>query len=834
VVINIEDNRVNKFKIYPQPNTTIVFNDFNDLNLLDLSLFSQFSSMGELSYSTDPLTILLPDGQKLVFPTVPDLMSISAANFGFSSSHFDDDGTSSSSSNPFAGNSERSRVLTASLFALLGLFALLTFLSFYYCRAWFLKKFQDQTKRKIAEMFQALPPRPLPRKLRIHPDEDLELGDRRYSSCSSLSSSSLSGHSSIAVPERIVIETDEERGSSDVSSSSFSAHGSTNPDENALDPVALMMSFYSVSSSVGSSSQSSRDPDYRPFEFDSEISCSSVSSSSADLPTENDRDGVHSDVTCTTSISSSSRSDHNESSEDDEEEDDENDLLSSAAVLPAPLEEILAAPREEVPPVGGAVVVTSLSEWDDLPIFRRQVAFRSRDMWNPDEDDEDEDSDGDSIDSQDDLTRLHRPRRISQKNDENDEPIDVQRRRKFSRRLSKALEAALASPAALRPRALKRQADWREEEENDENDPDDEDDGDDNSFGSIDSDDVLYEEAETFERRNNSQRDLLAPPTPSPAPTPPPMPLEQQPSLDDFSRTIVQPLPSSPSQDIQDQQEAPPPDTPEEDGWVGAAAGRYSEKLHSLKQVVDRHRSFIMDVEAELSASSEEEEEEEERGSKDPNNPLGLLKKSRKGVLLEKRRDRRRSSLLNESAATDDPRLAAAKNEAEPIKNEEENDRPEPAATDEPDDDEAAKQPQMLRPPDELQQEPVAVLHQLSPAPAPALDSPQQSAVPSPPEKSPPSAHPTPAWAVDPVASELPDNEPPVYQELSQHHASPSLLLKAPPSRTVLASSARSFRKHWDFSDEEDEAEDEEAGEDRDEDDDDDDDDSIASSKFLT
>jgi hypothetical protein len=95
VVINIEDNRVNKFKIYPQPNMTIVFNDFNDLNLLDLSLFTQFSSMGELSYSTDPLTILLPDGQKLVFPQISSF-NLHESNFIFDSEQQDTNSSSSS------------------------------------------------------------------------------------------------------------------------------------------------------------------------------------------------------------------------------------------------------------------------------------------------------------------------------------------------------------------------------------------------------------------------------------------------------------------------------------------------------------------------------------------------------------------------------------------------------------------------------------------------------------------------------------------------------------------------------------------------------------------
>ena len=149
VVINIEDNRVNKFKIYPQPNTTIVFNDFNDLNLLDLSLFTQFSSMGELSYSTDPLTILLPDGQKLVFPQMSSF-DFHEANFIFA---LPSKSSSSSQAQLSLDLSSFWNFWTGYVLALVCILVGLTIGTLWFCRAFNQprKYSYTNTRRKIAD-----------------------------------------------------------------------------------------------------------------------------------------------------------------------------------------------------------------------------------------------------------------------------------------------------------------------------------------------------------------------------------------------------------------------------------------------------------------------------------------------------------------------------------------------------------------------------------------------------------------------------------------------------------------------------------------------------------
>jgi hypothetical protein len=82
VVIITAGDTVNKFTICPQPNVTIIFHNFNVFNLLDLSLFPTLSKITELSYSLNPLTILLPDDQKLIFPEIIDF-DLNGHNFIF-------------------------------------------------------------------------------------------------------------------------------------------------------------------------------------------------------------------------------------------------------------------------------------------------------------------------------------------------------------------------------------------------------------------------------------------------------------------------------------------------------------------------------------------------------------------------------------------------------------------------------------------------------------------------------------------------------------------------------------------------------------------------------
>src|SRR5207237_1148719 len=68
VIVNIQDySTVNRFLIYRQRNVTITFNNFNLLNIIYFSLFPELTQMAELSYSTNPFTILLPHNQNLIF-----------------------------------------------------------------------------------------------------------------------------------------------------------------------------------------------------------------------------------------------------------------------------------------------------------------------------------------------------------------------------------------------------------------------------------------------------------------------------------------------------------------------------------------------------------------------------------------------------------------------------------------------------------------------------------------------------------------------------------------------------------------------------------------------
>ncbi len=86
------------YVIYPkdasQPVNRIILKDFDSCcDVLDLSHFSAMSSQSDLSYLTHPLTIFLPDNQKIVLSRYLTMSSLSYNNFIFR----DDDTTSTSS-----------------------------------------------------------------------------------------------------------------------------------------------------------------------------------------------------------------------------------------------------------------------------------------------------------------------------------------------------------------------------------------------------------------------------------------------------------------------------------------------------------------------------------------------------------------------------------------------------------------------------------------------------------------------------------------------------------------------------------------------------------------
>jgi hypothetical protein len=143
VLLTLPDQSVNKFKIYPQPNMTIVFNNFNSLNLLDISLFPELSQIAELSYSTDPLTILLPNNQMLVFPSMTGF-ELTGRNFLFTTV------PPSSSSADSQSISQRNDLTWSTDFILFPIILVfLTAVVFLICRRSSKQLFAQQSKEKI-------------------------------------------------------------------------------------------------------------------------------------------------------------------------------------------------------------------------------------------------------------------------------------------------------------------------------------------------------------------------------------------------------------------------------------------------------------------------------------------------------------------------------------------------------------------------------------------------------------------------------------------------------------------------------------------------------------
>eukprot|EP01040_Poterioochromonas_malhamensis_P013321 gene13321-14636_t len=74
----------NVYRITPRPSVTITINNFKTSDKLDLSEFTSFHSLSELSYSTIPLVINLPNNQRVVLSSMANMQLLSASNFIFS------------------------------------------------------------------------------------------------------------------------------------------------------------------------------------------------------------------------------------------------------------------------------------------------------------------------------------------------------------------------------------------------------------------------------------------------------------------------------------------------------------------------------------------------------------------------------------------------------------------------------------------------------------------------------------------------------------------------------------------------------------------------------
>jgi hypothetical protein len=149
VLLTLPDQSVNKFKIYPQPNMTIVFSNFNSLNLLDLSLFPEFFQIAELSYSTDPFSILLSNNQKLVFPSMTGF-ELTSRNFLFAT-------VPSSASSSSSASQSISRLSWSNDFIMLPIIlVVLTVAAFLICRRSSKPLFLTQTKKKIKSLEVAI------------------------------------------------------------------------------------------------------------------------------------------------------------------------------------------------------------------------------------------------------------------------------------------------------------------------------------------------------------------------------------------------------------------------------------------------------------------------------------------------------------------------------------------------------------------------------------------------------------------------------------------------------------------------------------------------------
>eukprot|EP01040_Poterioochromonas_malhamensis_P011763 gene11763-12835_t len=84
----------NVYRISPRPSMTITIIHFKTSDKLDFSEFTSFHSLSELSYSTIPLVIELPNNQRVVLSSMTNMQLLSASNFIFSEK---EDATTSSS-----------------------------------------------------------------------------------------------------------------------------------------------------------------------------------------------------------------------------------------------------------------------------------------------------------------------------------------------------------------------------------------------------------------------------------------------------------------------------------------------------------------------------------------------------------------------------------------------------------------------------------------------------------------------------------------------------------------------------------------------------------------
>jgi hypothetical protein len=343
VLLTLPDQSVNKFKIYPQPNMTIVFNNFNSLNLVDLSLFPEFSEMGELSYTSSPFTILLPNHQKIVFSNF-DGFELTGRNFIFA----DQPPSSSGSASSFSLTEHEKSLQWPDDIVMLPIIALVLSVAVYiFLRNSSKQSFDQEEIEKMKQIKKSYPLVQLKEPI-LSSEHDLESGKpdritvkrkmslkRRCKNSPPPEKSSSSGCNSsaklqtIRKPQENSTRDDEDNGDDEVEEESDS-------DENyESDYASLPSSVYSEkilarsgyqqdrSSGNNSDSSNSNNSFSSFYSLGKEKNTDSSNSSNGSNPENYNRSNYYSDSDNRKEENSSESSSSSKSESDDDEEDDE-------------------------------------------------------------------------------------------------------------------------------------------------------------------------------------------------------------------------------------------------------------------------------------------------------------------------------------------------------------------------------------------------------------------------------------------------------------------------------------------------------------------------------